>query len=121
MSLTKAPLKKFTPLPFKPGDQRFDEGFVLVELRAKNVRHGRQVRKQIDEAIQVAPELDDGVLRQRTHQRRPEQPELRVEEPSREPVSDELTVQRRFGRERELCEPEAVAKGQPVPRGHARY
>ena len=76
----------------QPGDQRFDEGFVLVELRAKNVRHGRQVGKQVDEAIQVAPELDDGVLRQRAHQRRPEQPELRVEEPLGEPVPDELTV-----------------------------
>ena len=31
-------------------------------------------------------------------------------------VSDELTLQRRFGRERELRKGEAVAKGQPVSR-----
>src|SRR5580692_10851712 len=102
-------------LPFKPSDQRFDEGFMLVKLRAQNICHGRQVGKQIDEAIQVPTELDDGVLWQRTHQRRPEQPKFRFEEPWGKPVLNELTVQRRFAGERKLRETEAVAKVQPIP------
>ena len=56
------------------------------------------------------------MLRQRTHERRPEQPELGLEELRREGVLDELTVQPRFGRERQLCKSEAVAKAKPVPR-----
>src|ERR1700722_4887934 len=80
------------------------------------MRHAREVGKQIDEAVQVAPELDDAVLRQRTHQRRPEQKKLRLEELGREHVPDQLTFQRRFGRERELRKGEAVAKRQSVPR-----
>src|ERR1700677_269713 len=103
-------------LLLEPGDQRLDEGLVLVELRTENMRHRREVGKQIDEAVQVTPKLDDAVLRQRTHQGRPEQPKLRLEELSREYVSDELTLQRRFGRKRKLGKGEAVAKGQPVSR-----
>src|ERR1700728_5217644 len=78
---------------FEPNDQRFDEGFVLVELRTENMRHGREVGKQIDKAVQVTPELDDGVLWQRTHQRRPEQPKLRLAESWREPLLDALPTQ----------------------------
>ena len=88
---------------------------MLVELRAQNICHGRQVGKQIDEAVQVPPELDDGVLWQRTHQRRPEQPKFRCEEPWGKPVFNALTVQRRFAGERKLRETEAVAKVQPIP------
>src|SRR5215813_13524646 len=88
---------------------------MLVELRAQNICHARQVGKQIDEAVQVPPELDDGVLWQRTHQRRPEQPEFRLEEPWGKPVTDALTVQRRFAGERKLRETEPVAKVQPIP------
>ena len=112
MSLTKAPVRKFTSCGLQPGDQRFYECFVLVEGRAHHARHGRQVGEQIDEAVHVAPELDHAVLWQRPHDRRPKQPEFGLEELRGEELLDALPVQHRFRGQRDAREGEAVGEAQ---------
>ena len=72
------------------------------------MRHGRQIGEQIDEAVHVAPELDDAMLRQRPHNRRPEQPEFGLKEPRGKELLDAPPVQPRFGRQRDPREGEAV-------------
>ena len=62
--LDKGAGQKVHALPVEPSDQGFYERFVLVELRTQDMRHRRQVGEQIDEAVHVAPELDEAMLRQ---------------------------------------------------------
>ena len=72
--------------------------------------------EQVDEAVHVTPELDHGMLRQRPHERRPEQPEFGLKEPWGKELLDAPLVQPRFGRQREPREREAVPQAQAEPR-----
>ena len=80
--------------------------------RAQDVRHDRQVRQQGQEAVHVAPHLHRAVLRQRPHDRRPEQPEFGGEEVGPEEFVDAPPVQHRLGRQREPHEIKPVAHAQ---------
>ena len=114
--LDKGAGQKVHALPVEPSDQGFYERFVLVELRAQDMRHGRQVREQVDEAVHVAPELDEAMLRQRPHERRPQQPKFRVKELRGEVLLDAPPLPPSFGRQREPRERQAVAPTQTVTR-----
>ena len=100
----------------QPGDQRFDERLVLVDRRAPDVRHVRKVGKQVQGAVQVAPQLRRAVLRQRPHDRRIDQPEFGREEPRGKELLDAAPVQLRFWRQREPREVETVAPAQAETR-----
>ncbi len=85
----------------QPSDQRFDERLVLVERRAPDVRHVRNVWEHVQGAIQVAPQLHRAVLRQRPHDCRIAQPKFGREELRGKELLDAPPVQHRFGRQRE--------------------
>ena len=117
MSRTNASGQEGHAARAQPRHHRFDNRLVLVEARAQDVRHDRQIRQQGQEAVHVAPHLHRTVLRQRPHDRRPEQPEFGGEEAGPEEFVDAPPVQHRLGGQREphKIKPVADAQAEMLP------
>jgi hypothetical protein len=88
---------------------------MLVEGCAHHARHVRQVSEQVQEAVHVAPKLDRAVLRQRPHDRRPEQPEFGREKLLGKELIDTPPAQHCFGRQHDPREAQPVAQAEAEP------
>ena len=99
-------------LGLEPSDHRADDRVVAAVAGRLDDLHRLEIRKQPQEAQQVAPQLDGAVPRFEAEHAAPHQPEVRFEEVRLEALVDALRVQRVFGLQHQLDQVGAVLVAQ---------